>query len=136
MSARRRTFLDTNVLVYLLTAGRKAEIVETILLDARFERVISTQVVNEFIHTASSKARLEWPEIRAQLRMLRAACSVEIVRNEEQDDALALAERYGFSWYDSLIVASALAARADTLLSEDYQHGMRVDQLRIANPFA
>jgi predicted nucleic acid-binding protein len=92
--------------------------------------------VNEFIHTASSKARLEWPEIRAQLRMLRAACSVEIVRNEEQDDALALAERYGFSWYDSLIVASALAARADTLLSEDYQHGMRVDQLRIANPFA
>jgi predicted nucleic acid-binding protein len=136
MSARRRTFLDTNVLVYLLTAGRKAEIAENILLDNRFERAISTQVVSEFIRIARSKGRLEWPEIRAHLRMLRAACSVEIVRNEEQDDALDLAERYGFSWFDSLIVASALAAGADTLLSEDYQHGMRVDKLRIANPFA
>lgn len=136
MSGRRRIFLDTNVLVYLLAAGRKAELAESVLQDDRIERVISTQVVNEFIFIARRKSQLEWSAIRAYLRLLRSACIVEILRAEDQDEALDLAERYGFSWFDSLIVASALAAGADTLLSEGYQDGMRVESLRIANPFA
>ncbi|MDB5654248.1 MAG: hypothetical protein JWQ94_1861 [Tardiphaga sp.] len=50
---------------------------------------------------------------------------------------LRLAERYGFSIYDSFIVAAALAADCDTLWSEDMQHGMLIDaRLRIANPFS
>lgn len=50
---------------------------------------------------------------------------------------LRLAERYGFSIYDSFIVAAALAADCDRLWSEDMQHGMLVDgRLRIANPCA
>jgi predicted nucleic acid-binding protein len=49
---------------------------------------------------------------------------------------LRLAERYGFSIYDSFIVAAALAADCDTLWSEDMQNGMVVDdRLRIVNPF-
>jgi predicted nucleic acid-binding protein len=67
---------------------------------------------------------------------LRSACEVDVLRSEVQDDAVNLAECYEFPWYDSLIVASALAAGADTLLSEDYQDGMRVEKLRITNPFA
>jgi predicted nucleic acid-binding protein len=136
MSVRRRTFLDSNVLVYLMTDGRKADLAESILQDGRLDRVISTQVINEFVRTARRKGQLEWPAIRAYLRLLRSACEVDVLRSEVQDDAVNLAERYEFPWYDSLIVASALAAGADTLLSEDYQDGMRVDKLRITNPFA
>ena len=56
---------------------------------------------------------------------------------EIHQSGLRLAERYGFSIYDSFIVAAALAAKCDTLWSEDMQHGMLVDsRLRIANPFA
>jgi predicted nucleic acid-binding protein len=47
-----------------------------------------------------------------------------------------LAERYGFSTYDAMIVASALHAGCDTLWSEDMQDGMVIEEnLRIVNPF-
>ena len=44
--------------------------------------------------------------------------------------------QHGFSFYDSLIVASALEAGCVRLYSEDMQHGQRVEQLTIVNPFA
>ena len=46
------------------------------------------------------------------------------------------AERYKFSFYDSVIVASALHARCKILYSEDLQHGQVIEkQLRVTNPF-
>jgi len=44
-------------------------------------------------------------------------------------------ERYGFRFYDSLIIASALASGATKLLSEDMQHAQRIDSLEFLNPF-
>jgi predicted nucleic acid-binding protein len=43
--------------------------------------------------------------------------------------------RYGFHFYDSLIVAAALEAGCTRLLSEDLQHGQRIDSLTVENPF-
>jgi predicted nucleic acid-binding protein len=55
---------------------------------------------------------------------------------ETHGAAIELAEQYGFAIFDALIVAAALRADAETLWSEDMQHGMVVDgKLRIANPF-
>ena len=48
--------------------------------------------------------------------------------------ALDVRGRYGFSFYDALIVASALAAGCTRLLSEDLQHGRRVGDLTIVDP--
>jgi predicted nucleic acid-binding protein len=49
---------------------------------------------------------------------------------------VALAARYRWSVYDGLIVASALEAGCKTLWSEDFQHGMKLDEgLRVENPF-
>ena len=49
---------------------------------------------------------------------------------------LGLRERYGFSFYDSLIVAAALQAGCTRLYSEDMQHGQQIRGLTIQNPFA
>jgi predicted nucleic acid-binding protein len=49
--------------------------------------------------------------------------------------ALDVRERWGFSFYDSLIVASAMHAGCTTLLSEDLQHGQVLDGLRVVDPF-
>jgi predicted nucleic acid-binding protein len=49
--------------------------------------------------------------------------------------ALEIVERYRFSWYDSLIVASALESRCEVLYSEDLQHKQRIESLEIVNPF-
>jgi len=49
--------------------------------------------------------------------------------------ALQLARERSLSWYDSLIVASAIEERCGVLYSEDLQHGQRFGGLRIENPF-
>ena len=128
------SFLDTNVLVYLASEdAAKANQAEAVLAAGG---VISVQVLNELANVARRKMRLSWPELRALLETLRSFLTVHPLTVEIHEAGLALAERYGFSLYDAMIVASALDAGCDTLLSEDMQHGMVLDEgLRILNPF-
>ena len=69
----------------------------------------------------------------------RCGCSVPTILPVDlaaHDDALRIAERYGYSIFDALVIASALQAKSEMLWSEDMHHGMVVDgRLRIANPF-
>ena len=98
--------------------------------------VISVQVLNEFAAVLRRKFRLEWAVITDALADVRAALGpVRPVDVEIHLHAVALARSHGFSFYDALIVASALAAGCDTLLTEDLQSGRRVEDLTIVNPF-
>jgi predicted nucleic acid-binding protein len=47
-----------------------------------------------------------------------------------------MAERYGFSIYDGLIVAAAVRVGSAILYTEDLQQGQVIDQVTIQNPFA
>jgi len=128
------SFLDTNVLLYLLSGETdKADRAEELIAGGG---VISVQVLNEFASVASRKLGLSWSEIRDVLESVRAVSRTEVLAVETHDRGLALAERYGFSVYDSMIVASALLAGCKTLYSEDLQDGQRLeDQLVVRNPF-
>ncbi|MBW7861514.1 MAG: PIN domain-containing protein [Rhodocyclaceae bacterium] len=98
---------------------------------------IDIQVLNETLVNCRHKAGLDWDETNAFLAGLRALCPVEELTLQTHDLGRALSERYGFSIYDAMIVASALIAGCATLWSEDMQHGLLVEgQLRIMNPFA
>jgi predicted nucleic acid-binding protein len=134
MSAKDKAFFDTNVLLYLLSADTdKAQRAEELVSDGG---VISVQVLNEFASVASRKLRMTIPEIRECLDAFRGVCRVEPVTLETHLRGLDLAERYGFSVYDSMIVAAALLASCEILYSEDCQGGQRIDGLVISNPFA
>ena len=50
-------------------------------------------------------------------------------------EAIRLTRRYRLSWYDSLIVTAALEAECGVLYSEDFQHGQKIGNLRVENPF-
>jgi predicted nucleic acid-binding protein len=127
-------FADTNVVLYLLDDGPKADRAEAILVQGPR---ISVQVLNEALVNCRRKARLSWEDTATFLAGLRALCTVEELTLQTHDVGRALAERYGFSIYDAMIVASALVAGCSTLWSEDMQDGLLVeDQLRIVNPFA
>lgn len=128
------SFFDTSVLFYLLSnEAAKANRVEQ-LLAAR--GVISVQVLNEFAAVALRKLRLPLSDVKEILDTVRVVCSVEPVTVATHDRGLEVCERYKFSWYDSLIVASALIAGAKVLYAEDLQHGQMIDrQLRVVNPF-
>ena len=126
-------FIDTNVLIYAQGAGAKSEKARKAILAGG---VISVQVLNEFAAVLRRKFRLEWDQIADAVADIRAALGpVRPVDVETHLHALDLARAHGFSFYDALIVASALAARCDTLLTEDLQAGRRVNGLTIVNPF-
>jgi predicted nucleic acid-binding protein len=128
------SFFDSNVILYLVSSdGAKASRVEE-LLAARGS--ISVQVLNESANVLRRKREMPWPNIRAFLLELREGLDVVPVTIDIHEAGLRLAERYGFSTYDSFIVAAALAADCDTLWSEDMQDGLLVEKrLRIVNPF-
>ncbi len=134
MPARGRPFFDTNVLIYLASGDEaKADRAEALVATGG---VISVQVLNELLNVARRKMRLSWSDARAVLETVRGLLSVEAVTVAIHESAVALAERYNLAIYDSVIVASALAANCETLWSEDMQHGLLIeDCLRILNPF-
>jgi len=127
-------FFDTNVLVYVAAgSSAKAKRAERIIVAGG---VISVQVLNELANVARRKMRLPWTETRAFLSLIRGLLPVHPITVEIHETGLAVAERYGLSIYDAMIVASALHADCDRLWSEDMQHGMKIEgRLRIANPF-
>ena len=127
-------FFDTHVVLYLPSVDTaKADRAEELLA---IGGTISVQVLNEFVAVASRKLRMSWTEIREVLAQIRAVCVVEPVTIETHDRALRIAERYGISIYDALIVSAALLANCKTLHSEDMQDGQVIErQLTIRNPF-
>lgn len=127
-------FLDTNVLVYLASSdGGKADRAAELLGGGG---TISVQVLNELANVARRRMRLSWNDTAAFLGPIRELLTVRPLTVEIHESGLALAERYGWSVYDGMIVASALDASCKTLWSEDLQHGMKLSgPLRIANPF-
>jgi predicted nucleic acid-binding protein len=129
-----KDFFDTNVVLYLLSADTaKADRAEELLAVGG---TISVQVLNEFAAVATRKLRMSWIEIREVLAQVRAVCAVEPMTIETHERALRIAERYGLSIYDALIVSAALLANCKTLHSEDMQDGQVVErQLTIQNPF-
>jgi predicted nucleic acid-binding protein len=127
-------FLDTNVLLYLLSPdAAKADRAEALIAAGG---VVSVQVLNEFAYVATRKLALSIAEVREILATIRAVCIVKSLDVETHDAGLALAEQHRLSIYDALIVAAALQAGCRVLLTEDMQHGRSFGRLRIRNPFA
>lgn len=134
-------FIDTNVFIYHLdtTDARKHAVAERIVRDglASGNACISFQVVQECLNTALRKAQvaLDLDSARSYLDtvltpLLQVPASPALYHR-----ALDVQARWRFSFYDSLIVAAALTAGCSRLLSEDLQHGQRIETLTIHNPF-
>jgi predicted nucleic acid-binding protein len=79
---------------------------------------------------------MTYAEIREYLMTIRAICDVRPLTVETHLLGLDMAERYSFSFYDSLIVGAALLADCSTLYSEDMRYGQKIEnRMVIANPF-
>ena len=124
MSAR--WFLDTNILVYAAAQQDLRSARARDLLRQRCQ--ISVQVLNEFTAVAHRKLRRPWQEIGIALTAIRALCLPPLpITLDTHRHAVRIAERTGYRFYDSLILASALQARCDTVWSEDMTDGQRIE---------
>ncbi len=134
-------FLDTNLFIYQLETEDedKAHIANRIIRTGieTGNACISFQVVQECLNTIVRKAQICLNKeqtvqyLDASLSpLLRIYPNVSFYRN-----SLNIQSRYQYSFYDSLIIAAALEAGCKTLYSEDMQHGQRIEQMTIQNPF-
>jgi predicted nucleic acid-binding protein len=137
------SFIDTNVWLYRLFDHKKIEVAErdrkrniAISITSNEGIIISTQVVNEVSANLLKKAAFNEEQIKAVIQSLYRRCTVVEFNLNIFESASDIRSRYNFSFWDGLIVACALSARASILYSEDMQDGLIVaGQLEIVNPF-
>jgi predicted nucleic acid-binding protein len=134
-------FIDSNVFVYLFdeTDERKREVASKIVESAlqAHSASISFQVVQETLNVLTRKVPTPMTTEdagrfleRVLEPLWRISPSLALYRR-----ALDLQPRFRYSFYDSLIIASALDAGCTRLYSEDLQDGQRIEGLTLENPF-
>jgi predicted nucleic acid-binding protein len=138
MSAK--VFVDTNVLVYAHDnrAARKQQVAQNILLALWTQRsgVLSMQVLQEFYVTVTRK--LDSPLSREKARAIvdRYAIWCIATTPEEIKRAFRIEDEARISFWDALIVASAVKSGAARILSEDLNSSQMIAGIQIENPFA
>jgi predicted nucleic acid-binding protein len=132
---KAKDFFDTNVLIYAVAENDpRASRAEALLASGG---LVSIQSLNEFVAVARRKLGMSWKEIKEFLDLIRVLCPNPVpISFDTHTGALGVAEKYGYSIYDSLIISAALKAGCKTLYSEDLQDGQIINrQLTIRNPF-
>lgn len=102
----------------------------------RHEILLSTQVINEICINLLTKASYTENEIAIVVKNLYSKYRVITLNMNTILTASSIRKRYKFSYWDSLIVASALESGCSILYTEDMQHGQTIENtLTIQNPF-
>lgn len=136
----RRSFFDTNVLVYLFdNRDPEKKIRAQQIFAEESERgcaVLSTQILQEFYWAVTRKLASPLPEEVAEERV-RDFSRLPLVRVDEAMilTAIERSRNMSLSFWDSLVVEAALRTGAGRLLTEDLQHGQRIGDLTVENPF-
>lgn len=130
-----KIFWDSNLIIYYVTdTGTKVLDIKA-KLSKPAQHIISTQVLNEFSNIAYKKLGFPGQKIVSEITAFQTVFTIVPLTTSCTLRAVAVKDRYGFSYYDSLIVATALENQCDFLYSEDMHHGQVIDTLTIINPF-
>ena len=132
---RTKDFFDTNVLIYVVGKNdSRASKAEELLAGGG---MVSIQSLNEFVSVARRKLGMSWKEVKELLDIICVLCPDPVpISLGVHRGAVAIAEKYGYGIYDSLVASAALEAGCKTLYSEDLQDGQIINrQLTIRNPF-
>jgi predicted nucleic acid-binding protein len=135
-----KVFLDTNIIIYAYdaSAGEKHHIAKKIfaeLWDSGLG-VVSTQVLQEFFVTITHKIPKTLDK-RLAKDIVSDLLKWDVVVNDGESiiEAIEILLRYGYSFWDSLIIGAAIRGGAGVLLSEDLSHGQIIHGVTIKNPF-
>jgi len=137
---RITVFLDTSILVYAYdrSAGQKHEIAAQLVRDCwdNENGSVSIQVLQEFyvIMTRKIAAPLDHPTGRQIVTDL-TQWHVHIPHTIDLIQAIDLQHSYKFSFWDAMILQSAVRLGCKQLLSEDFSHGQAYGNVEVINPF-
>ena len=136
-----RFFVDTNILVYAYddSAGSKHARALSLLKKGLQSgaAIISTQVLQELVICLRRKVArpLQHKEIRKIVYELLDEWEVVVNDSKSVLRSLEIEDRYKTSFWDALILYAAQASAAQTLYTEDLNHGQMYGGVRVINPF-
>ena len=131
-----KSFIDSNLLVYYSSdKGEKLTVLKKLFHTAS-EKIISLQTLNEFANVCFKKHLLEPEEIKNAAEAYMNAFGLVHQNADTLLHAIKLKQKYHYSYFDSLVIATALEANCNVLYSEDLQHKQKIEhKLQIINPF-
>lgn len=135
-----KTFVDTNIIIYAydMTAGKKHQTARRILKELWESGlgVLSTQILQEFYVNVVQKIPKPIDADRAEY-IIKDFLAWEVVVNDGLAvlDAITSCKKYGYSFWDSLIIDAAIKSGAKIILTEDLCEGQVLEGLKIQNPF-
>jgi predicted nucleic acid-binding protein len=131
-----KAFIDTNVFIYLYSEDEieRQEIAQKAV--SKYECIISTQVLNEFSSICIRKLYKKAEEVELAIDEMIEKCNVVILKKEDVKQALDIHKKFGYNYYDCLMITSALNSDCDYLLTEDLADGQVIEnKLTIVNIF-
>jgi predicted nucleic acid-binding protein len=129
-------FIDTNIFVYahFQDSDKKTNIASA-LLETLPVLISSTQVLNEY-YSVMLKKKIADNLIQDNIEIILSITDIQIIHIATIKLAHKLKLKYGFSYWDSLVLSSALEANCQLIYSEDMQHKQIIEgKLQIINPF-
>ena len=136
-----KIFFDTNILVYSYDNSDELKHINAfnLISNSIFKEsiVISSQVVNEFIVIMTTKVKhpITIDEAAKFITKFKINFEIRETQMEDIEKTILLHKNHKFSYWDSLIIATAINVGAEILYSEDLQHGRIINNLKIINPF-
>jgi predicted nucleic acid-binding protein len=131
-------FIDTNVLIYAHDGGAGAKHTQAVeLLTRLFEEergALSIQVLSEFYSAATGKLGVNSHEAEEIIRDL-SGWTIHRPGHADLLKAAHLHRRHKISWWDALIVNSAIELGCTVLWTEDLSDRQRYGSVTIQNPF-
>jgi predicted nucleic acid-binding protein len=128
--------LDTNILIYAF--GKQDDARKQVAIEIISKcTIISLQVVNETIYVLQRKFKFPDSELNKVVEFIKQNFVISDLNINTLDQTLKIAETYGFSFWDSMMVAAALNNHCSILYSEDLHHNQIIEgRLQIVNPFS
>jgi predicted nucleic acid-binding protein len=132
-----KIFLDTNLWIYLYTSDCQKMQKISKLVEENFEAiVISSQTLNECFNALTRKKITSITKATTVIKSLINNHPIIPIDKYLVESAIQIHLTYHYSYYDSLIIATASENQCTILYSEDMQHKQIIcDTLRILNPF-
>ena len=133
-----KIFIDTNIWLYAFMEqdSQKSSIAKEIINENIEQICLSTQVLNEICINLLKKANYSEEEIKSLIKNLGDVYEIYPIKVADCLKASEIRDKFYISYWDSLVIASALNNGCSILYSEDMQHNQIIeDQLKIINPF-
>ena len=138
MPDKKICLLDSNIWLYAFMEGqdaKKSKTARLVIQNQEISIALSTQIINEVCVNLVRKAHFPEEKIQKLIESFHSKYFVVGMDKEILISASKIRSQHSFSYWDSLVFASALFVGAEILYSEDMQDGFIIEGTKIVNPF-